>query len=43
MELDLDILNPARITLDRTDGKILTELQHDAALPIAVLANRVAL
>ena len=32
-----------RPTLDRIDAKILTELQQDATLPIAVLADRVGL
>ena len=37
----MDNLYPARITLDRNDAKILTELQKDATIPIAALAERV--
>jgi len=39
----VDNLHPARLVLDRIDAKILTELQQDATLPIAVLADRVGL
>ncbi len=33
----MDSLQPARFVLDRIDTRILTELQHDATIPIAVL------
>ena len=39
----MDVAFPKRLTLDRIDAKILTALQQDATLPIAVLADRVGL
>ncbi|MBC7478808.1 MAG: Lrp/AsnC family transcriptional regulator [Pseudorhodobacter sp.] len=39
----MDNLQPARFVLDRIDTRILNELQQDATIPIAVLADRVGL
>ena len=39
----MDNLYPARFALGRIDAKILTELQQDATMPIALLADRVGL
>ena len=39
----MDNLYPTRFTLDRIDAKILAELQQDATIPIALLADRVGL
>lgn len=39
----MDTLTLTRFTMDRIDAKILTELQQDATIPIAVLADRVGL
>ena len=39
----MDNLHPARFVLDRIDTRILNELQQDATIPIAVLADRVGL
>ncbi len=41
--LHVDAPSPDRKHLDRTDAKILTELQRDATIAIATLADRVGL
>lgn len=39
----MDTLPMTRFVMDRIDARILTELQRDATIPIAVLADRVGL